>query len=234
MAQTRVVIVGGGFAGVKCAKILRQHLSRHSGEIILFNHENHLVFHPLLAEVAGASINPEAVAAPLRQMLPRVHCRTEDVQRIDLDHASVVYESHDGQVRHMPYDHVVLACGAAVDLGTVPGMTDHAFPLKTIGDAIALRSHVMQQLEKAEVCDNPTRKRWYLSFIVVGGGFSRVEVAGEINDLVRGSTRFFQTIAREDITVTIIHSREQVLPKLPPPCAPVLGPRWNRRRSPCA
>ena len=175
-----------------------------------------MVFHPLLAEVVGASINPEAVATPLRQMLPGVQCRTEDVQRIDLDRAEVVYESHDGQLRHMPYDHVVLACGAAVNLGTVPGMADHALPLKTIGDAIALRSHVMQQLEKAEVCDDPVRKRWYLSFLVVGGGFSGVEVAGEINDLVRGSTRFFPNMAREDITVTIIHSRAQLLPELPP------------------
>jgi NADH dehydrogenase len=216
MARTRVVIVGGGFAGVKCAKSLRTTLSGNRGEIVLFNHENHMVFHPLLAEVAGASINPEAVAAPLRQMLPGVHCRTEDVQQIDLEHSHVVYESHDGQLRHMPYDHVVLACGAAVNLGTVPGMADHAFPLKTIGDAIALRSHVMQQLEKAEVCDDPALKRWYLSFIVVGGGFSGVEVAGEINDLVRGSERFFQNITCDDITVTIIHSREQLLPELTP------------------
>jgi NADH dehydrogenase len=216
MAQTRIVIVGGGFAGAKCAQILCQQLPRNRGEIILFNHENHLVFHPLLAEVVGASINPEAVVTPLRQLLPGVQCRTEDVQRIDLDRDEVVYEGHDGQWRRMPYDHVVLACGSAVNLGTVPGMADHALPLKTIGDAIALRSHVMQQLEKAEVCDDPVRKRWYLSFLVVGGGFSGVEVAGEINDLVRGSKRFFQNIAREDITVTIMHSREQLLPELPP------------------
>jgi NADH dehydrogenase len=214
MAKTRVVIVGGGFAGATCAQRLRKQLSHTQGEIILFNHENHLVFHPLLAEVVGASINPEAVATPLRQLLPGVQCRTEDVQRIDLDRAEVVYEGHDGQVRHRPYDHVVLACGAAVNLGTVPGMADHALPLKTIGDAIALRAHVMQQLEKAEVCDDPVRKRWYLSFLVVGGGFSGVEVAGEINDLVRGSQRFFHNMAREDITVTIIHSREQLLPEL--------------------
>jgi NADH dehydrogenase len=234
MAKTRVVIVGGGFAGVKCAKILRKKLSCNRYKIVLFNHENHMVFHPLLAEVAGASINPEAVAAPLRQMLPGVHCRTEDVQRIDLDHAYVVYEGHDGQLRHMPYDHIVLACGAAVNLGTVPGMADHAFPLKTIGDAIALRSHVMQQLEKAEVCDDPALKRRYLSFIVIGGGFSGVEVAGEINDLVRGSERFFQNIAREDMTVTIIHSREQLLPELTPTLREFAGPRWNRQGSRCA
>ncbi|MGH7457211.1 MAG: NAD(P)/FAD-dependent oxidoreductase, partial [bacterium] len=216
MASSRIVIIGGGFAGVKCAKTLRKSLPRDKYEIVIFNRENHMVFHPLLAEVAGASVNPEAVAAPLRQMLPHVRCRTEAVQRIDLDHNYVEYESHDGQMRQMAYDHVVIACGGAVNLGMVPGMADHAFPLKTIGDAIALRAHVMQQLEKAEVCDDAARKRWYLSFIVIGGGYSGVEAAGEINDLVRGSRRFFQNIAADEIIVTIIHSRDQLLPEISP------------------
>ncbi|MGH7334754.1 MAG: FAD-dependent oxidoreductase [Candidatus Rokuibacteriota bacterium] len=216
MSRTRVVIVGGGFAGVKCAKTLRKRLSRSRAEIILFNAENHMVFHGLLAEVVGASINPDAIGAPLRQMLPGVYCRTEVVQRIDLDERVVVYEGHDGHLRPLPYDHVVLACGAAVNLGTIPGMADHAFPLRTIGDAVALRSHVMQQLEKADVCDDPVLKRWYLSFIVVGGGFSGVEVAGEINELVRGCQRFFHNVARDDLTVTVVHPREQLLPELTP------------------
>jgi NADH:quinone reductase (non-electrogenic) len=211
---SRVVIVGGGFAGVKCARVLRSRLPRARSEIVLFNHENHTVFHPLLAEVAGASLNPDAVAAPLRQMLPSVNCRTEDVQSVDLEGRSVEYEGHDGQLRRMAYDHVVIACGSAVNLGMVPGMADHAFPLKTVGDAMALRAHVMQQLEKAEVCDDRARRRWYLSFVVVGGGYSGVESAGEINDLARGSRRFFPNIAAEDISVTIIHSRDQILPEI--------------------
>src|SRR5579884_3368511 len=70
MASLRIVIIGGGFAGVKCAKILRRGLSHKGLDIVLFNRENHMVFQPLLAEVVGASINPDAIAAPLRQMLP--------------------------------------------------------------------------------------------------------------------------------------------------------------------
>ncbi len=214
MALTRIVIVGGGFAGVKCAKELRKKLTPDRYDIVLFNRENHMVFHPLLAEVAGASINPDAVAAPLRQMLPTVRCRTEEVQRIDPDASHIAYEGYDGQTYHMSYDHIVIACGSAVNLGTVLGMPDHAFPLKTVGDAIVLRLHVMQQLEKAEVCDDLELKRRYLSFVVVGGGFSGVEVAGEINDLLRGTHRFFHNIGHEDVTVTVIHSRGQLLPEV--------------------
>ncbi|ETW94592.1 MAG: hypothetical protein ETSY1_34180, partial [Candidatus Entotheonella factor] len=216
MAATRLVIVGGGFAGSTCAKTLRKHLSTKDCEIVLFNRENHMVFHPLLAEVAGASINPDAVAAPLRQMLPTVQCRTEEVQHIDLDASVIAYQGYDDQPRTMTYDHLVLACGSAVNLGTVPGMSDHALPLKTIGDAITLRLHIMQLLEKAEVCDDDTLKRHYLSFIIVGGGFSGVEVAGEINDLLRGTHRFFHNISDEDLSITVVHSRDQLLPEITP------------------
>ena len=149
-ADRRVVIIGGGFAGVKCARVLRKKLPRQEWDVVLFNNENHMVFHPMLAEVAGGSLNPDAVAAPLRQMLPRVHCRTEDVHRIDPESKTLEYVAHDGRIESLQYDHAVLACGASVNLGMVPGMADHAFPLKTVGDAVQLRAHVMQQLESMD------------------------------------------------------------------------------------
>jgi NADH dehydrogenase len=210
----RIVIVGGGFAGARCALELRRRLKPREADLVLFNRENHMVFHPLLAEVVGSSLNPDAIVVPLRQMLPGVECRTEDVVRVDLGASEIEYEAHDGNLRRLPYDQVVLACGNRVNLGLVPGMADHAFPLKTIGDAIALRSHVMQQLEKAEVCGDPARRRWYLTFIIVGGGFSGVEAAGEIHDLALGTRRFFRNIRREDITVMLIHSRDEILPEI--------------------
>lgn len=216
MANSRIVIIGGGFAGVKCARTLRKLLPRSEYEIVVFNRENHMVFHPLLAEVAGAAVSPKDVAAPLRQLLDHVYCRTEEVLSLDLDNCLVEYEAHDGTRKQMKYDHVVIACGNSVNLGLIPGMDEHAFGLKTIGDALAVQAHVMEQMEKAEVCDDPERRRWYLSFIIVGGGFSGVEVAGEINDLVRRSRRFFRNIALEDIRVTIVHSRDQLLPEVSP------------------
>ena len=216
MSRKRIVIVGGGFAGVKCARTLRKRLSVEDAEIVLFNRENHMVFHPMLAEVAGGSLNPDAVAAPLRMMLPRVNCRTEDVVDVDLKKNEVVYEGHDGQHRALPFDHVVLACGNISNLTMVPGMADHAFPMKTIGDAIALRAHVMRQLEKAEVCDDPVRRKWYLSIVVVGGGYSGVETAGELHDLMLASRRFFQNVKKEDISVKVVHSRDQLLPEIGP------------------
>jgi NADH dehydrogenase len=216
MGMTRIIIVGGGFAGVKCARALRKTLPANTCEIVLFSRENNMVFYPLLAEVAGAAINPGAVTVPLRQMLPGVRCRTEEVRHIDLAASEVEYERYDGRPGRVTFDHAVLACGTAVNLSLVPGMADHAFPLKSVGDAMALRFHVMEQLEKAEVCDDPERRRWYLSFVVVGGGFTGVEVAGEINDLIRASTRFYGSFTAGEVTVTLVHSRDQILPEVSP------------------
>ena len=143
MNPTRIVIIGGGFAGVKCARTLRKKLSTNTCEIVLFSRENNMIFYPLLAEVAGAAINPSAVTAPLRQMLPGVRCRTQEVRRIDLATSEVEYERYDGRPSRMTFDHAVLACGTAVNLSVVPGMADHAFPLKSEGDAMVLRFHVM-------------------------------------------------------------------------------------------
>ncbi len=217
MNRKRIVIIGGGFGGVKCAQILRRKLAPPEAELVLFNRENHLVFSPLLADAVGSSLNLMDVIVPLRQLLPGVVCRTEEVKQVDLAARELIYDGHDGSPRRLGYDHVVLACGNIANLNVVPGMADHAHPLKTVGDAAVLRTQVLQQMERAEVCDDPEKRRWYLSFIVVGGGYSGVEAAGEINDLVRGSVRFFSNIREEDITVTLIHSRDQLLPEISPP-----------------
>jgi NADH:quinone reductase (non-electrogenic) len=216
MSKARIIVLGGGFGGVKCAETLSQDLRSDQAEVVLFNRENHLVFSPLLAEVVGSSINSLDVVVPLRQLLPGVFCRTEDVRAIDLSKHEVEYEDEDCQRARMAYDHLVLGCGSVTNLNVVPGMADHAFPLKTVGDAAALRSHIIGQMERAEVAANPERRKWRLRFLVVGGGYSGVEVAGEINDLVRGSARYFKNWRGADVNVTLIHSRDQILPEISP------------------
>ena len=173
----RVVILGGGFAAVQFAKTLRKKLRASECEIVVFNRENHMVFHPLLADIAGASINPDAGVTPLRQLLPGVACRTEQVQRVDLANAQIEFDDSTGVQSRMPYDHAVIACGAESNLSIIPGMTEHAFGFKVLRDAVDLRQHMVRQMEEAEAATDPERRRWNLSFIVVGAGFSGVEVA---------------------------------------------------------
>jgi NADH:quinone reductase (non-electrogenic) len=219
VTATRVVIVGGGFAAVQFAKTLRSKLSPSACEILLFNSENHMVFHPLLADVAGASINVDAAATPLRQMLPKVDCRTERVQRIDLPSSEIAFDDGRGVLNHLHYDHVVIACGAESNLNIIPGMTEHAFPFKVMRDAINLRQHIVYQMEQAEATSDPERRRWHLSFIIVGAGFSGVEVGGEINELVRSSTRFYHNFHKDDVVVSLVHPKDHILPEVAPSLA---------------
>ena len=216
MNPVRVVVVGGGFAAVQFAKTLRSKLRASDCDILVFSRENHMVFHPLLADVAGASINADAAAAPLRQMLPGVECRTERVQRINLSSSEIEFDDGNGTLTRLHYDHVVIACGAESNLGIIPGMSDHAFAFKVMRDAVELRQQVVRQMESAEAATDPNLRRRHLSFIIVGAGFSGVEVAGEINELVRSSTRFYRNFRKEDVVVSLVHSQDQILPEVAP------------------
>jgi NADH:ubiquinone reductase (H+-translocating) len=214
--HTKIVIIGGGFAAAKCARSLRAKLTSNDCHILLFSKENHMVFHPLLADVAGASIHPNSAAATLRQMLPGIECRTESIHRVDTAAGHIEYQSDEGRIERMSYDQLVIACGADSNLSLIPGMSDHAFPFKTMSDAVRLRSHMIRQLEKAEACESAERRKFYLSFVIIGGGFSGVELAGEVNDLIRGSTRFYRNFAESEVKITLIHSGEQILPEVSP------------------
>src|SRR5690242_7192539 len=129
MDKKRIIIIGGGFGGIKCAETLSRDLRHEQADVVLFDRQNHLVFSPLLAEVVGSAINPLDVVVPLRQLLPRVFCRTEEIQTIDFEKNEVEYHGENGQAARMRYDHLVIACGSVTNLNVVPGMADHGFPL---------------------------------------------------------------------------------------------------------
>ncbi len=213
-ASKHIVILGGGFAGVYTAKYL-QRRTPPGWDVTLFSQENHFIFTPLLGDVVGSSINPMHVVWPVRQMVPRVRCKTAALTGIDLANRSVSYTTAAGTPELQTFDHLVLACGSVVNLDIIPGMAAHGWPLKTMGDALVLRNHLIAQMERAEVETDPVRKRRLLSFVVVGGGFSGVEVCGEVCDLVKDSARFYKTIQPADVRVTLLEGRERILPELP-------------------
>src|SRR5437879_4777154 len=156
------------------------------------------------------------VVWPIRQMAPGVACRTAAVTGIDLAGQRVLYQTAANRSADQHYDHLVLACGAVVNLDIIPGMAAHGWPLKTVGDALLLRNHLIGLLERAEVETDPILKKRLLSVVVVGGGFSGVEVTGEVADLLRASARFYRTVRRGDIQVTLLEARDRILPDLPP------------------
>ncbi len=209
-----VVIVGGGFAGVECARRLERQLGT-DWQIILFNSQNHTTFTPLLAEVVGSSISPLHVVWTIRQYLRRTICHTAEIAHIDFAAHDVEYKLAGGRQARQKYDHLVIACGMVVNTEVLPGASAHSFALKTLGDALVLRNHLIEQLERAEVEPDPDRRRHLLSFAILGGGFTGVETAGEIFDLLTEAIPFYRTLRKSDRHVTIIQGGDRILPELP-------------------
>jgi NADH:quinone reductase (non-electrogenic) len=208
-----LVVVGGGFAGTKTARALECTLP-HDWKVTLISEDNFITFNPLLPEVVGASILPGHVVAPHRQMIHCGHVCMARVTEIDTVNRVVHYLGEGAGTIH--YDQLVLSCGTNADLDMVKGMADHALPLKTLGDALFLRNRIISRLEQSELQPDAQHRRWLMTFIVVGGGFSGVETAGELTDFLYASLRYYKRIRREDIRLVLLHSGDRLLPELSP------------------
>ena len=211
----RIVIVGAGFGGAFTARYLSR-LYRGKIEIELINNNNYFIFQPLLPEVASGVVNAQDAVTPLRAMLPKVRHRQAEVKQIDFDHKRVhVLQGRRRRMIKISYDHLVLAVGQRVDLSLFPGLAEHSLSMKTLADAFSLRNRILQCLEFADVTGNPKLKRLFLSFVVVGGGFSGVETLGELQDMIRRALRYYPNIKLSEVRCTLLQRGDRILPELP-------------------
>lgn len=211
-----IVIVGGGFAGSTIARELCARLPK-GYMLILISEESYLTFNPMLPEVVGASIFPEQVVAPLRQMLNlRGASRfiMGHVVAVDRAAKTVTCSSLAGETV-VPYCELVLAFGNRPRLDFIPGMADHALPLKSIGDAMEIRNVVLRRLAQIELEHDLERRRLLGHFVVIGGGFSGVEVAGELADYLRSVRRYYPRVNMDEVRLTVVQDIDRLLPELP-------------------
>ena len=214
--KRRVLILGGGFGGVTAAQRLQHHFKRDASvEITLVNRDNYFVFVPLLASAASGSIETLHILNPIRRMIPGISFRAEEVIGIDLSRRVVTTASPiTGREVRLSYDHLVLGLGNIINLASLPGVAQHGKTMKSLGDALHLRNHVISMLEAADVEIDPHMRQELLTFVVAGAGFSGVETVGELNDLVHAVSKNYPSLTRESIKVILLHSRERILPEM--------------------
>lgn len=209
--QKKIVIVGGGFSGVVLAKKLESSLPEN-WDIYLLSKTNFITYNPLLPEVIGASILPGHVQAPYRLMLKRTRIRMVTVDSIDYQQKIIHY--HNDIKDSLHFDHLVLAAGVQANMTMLPGLKEHTLPLKTVGDALHIRNQVIERLEQATIHANPERRKQLTTFVVLGGGFSGVETAGELEDFINSAQRYYKNVDRENCRIIVIHGTDHLLPEL--------------------
>jgi NADH dehydrogenase len=229
----RVLILGGGFAGVTTAQALEKRLGgRHDVEIWLVSSDNFLLFTPLLPEVCSGILEPRHVVAPLRGMVRRksTWCVTADVEEIHLAESEVVVIGGDGHRHRLAYDTLVLALGGVTHTFGIPGVEEHAMGMKTLADAFSLRNRIIEMLERAEIEEDPAARRAQLTFVVGGAGSSGVETVGEIEGFVRHLRhRYYPEIREQEISIHLVELGDQVLREMTPDMGDYAAQRLTRR-----
>jgi NADH dehydrogenase len=212
------VILGAGFGGLYCALELERGLARDgSVEVTLVNRENFVLFTPMLHEVAASDLDLTHIVNPIRKLLRRVRFFEGDVESIDLERRSVRVSHGEGHHDHeLPYDHLVLALGSVTNFFGMPGLAERALTMKSLGDAIALRNRLIEQLEEADFECSAGSRDHLLGVVVAGGGFAGVETIAGVNDFLREALRFYPHLREEHLRLVLVHPGEVILPELDP------------------
>ena len=210
--RARVVIVGGGFGGLQAAKAL----ANAPVPVTLVDRRNHHLFQPLLYQVATAALSPADIAQPIRSVLrgqPNLEVILADVEAIDVAAKEVVLDEDAGR---LPYDYLILAAGANHAYFGHDEWASNAPGLKTLEDALDIRRRILTSFEEAEREPDPARRKALMTFVVVGGGPTGVEMAGAIAEIARFSlARDFRHIDTRAAKVILIEASTKLLAAFP-------------------
>jgi NADH dehydrogenase len=216
----RILIAGGGFAGVETARHLEKLTRRRDDvEVWVVSRENFTVFTPLLPEVCSGQLEARHCVTALRSQLrtPSSWAVTGEVEQLDLDAKQVVVLGGDGDLHRLNYDTLVIALGGETATFGIPGIREYTVGMKTLADAFALRNRVIEMLERADLEADADARRSLLTFVVGGAGFSGVETAGEVEDFVRRvRRRYYPKIRADEIELHMVELKETVLPEQEP------------------
>ena len=206
-ARGGTLIAGGGFAGA--------YVARYLGKVgaTIVSPENFMLFTPLLPEAASGTLEPRHVVVPLRLMCPHSELLLGSVTGLDPAGHTVAVDSADGPFE-VAYEHLVLALGSIARTLPIPGLAEHGLGFKDLADAIALRNHVLGQLEAAAMAGEDSAAR-HLTFVFVGAGYAGVEALAELSDLVSDAMRHYPELHDRPRRWVLVDAAPKILPEIP-------------------
>ncbi len=212
--KKKIVILGGGFAGVKCTRKLESEFGNNSEiELIMISEDNFLLFTPMLPQVASGMIETRHIVMPIRTICKKTKFYEGRIKNID-PHGKLVnlWGTADKRSISIHYDFLVVALGSETNFFGMADVEKNAYTMKTLNDAVLLRNRIIDMLEQAENETNPILRKSFLSFVVAGGGFAGIETAGELMDLLLDARKHYHTIRKEDLRVIVIEALPMILP----------------------
>jgi NADH dehydrogenase len=216
MKMSRIVIAGGGFAGLYAAMHFDKRLARRADvEVTLISRENFILFTPMLHEVAAGDLYPGDIVNPLRRILRHVKFFEADVQSIDLNTRRVHCTAGVAdQELEFEFDHLLLTLGSETNFFNMDSVRDWSVTMKSLSDAALLRNRMVALLEEASLESDDTARRQLLTFVTAGGGFSGTESTGAVNDFMRETVTYYPELREEMIRVVVVHPGNFILPEL--------------------
>jgi NADH:ubiquinone reductase (H+-translocating) len=213
MATRRIVILGGGFAGVTTARKLERQLRANPDvEIVLVSRSNFFVLTPLLFEACSGTLELRHCAQPIRPALRRSRFLEAEVTGVDAERR-VVRLMAEGIESELPYEHLVVALGASTNFKLIPG-SETAFTFKTMADALVLRNHFIEQLERADATSDAALRARSLTFVVIGGGLVGIELLGELTAFADNILRYYPHIRRDELRFHLFEATARILPEV--------------------
>jgi NADH dehydrogenase len=218
-AKPQVLILGGGIGGLAAARHLDGQLGKRAAiDATLVSRDNFFLLPPLLFEACSGVLELRHCAQPIRPCLRRVRFLEGTVTDVDVERRVACVLLADGTLHELAYDHVVVALGAMTNIKLIPG-SEHARTFKTVADALLLRNHLIEQLERAYVETNPEKRQELLTIVVVGGGLVGVELLGELSAFLDDELRYYPDLRRQDLRFHLFEAGDRLIPEMKPSVA---------------